>query len=221
MFGPLHHPLLGVGPGNWAGEYLSFARPGDRTVTEGFWPTNRLASSDALAFLAERGLPALALAAFAVALACGRGERAWLRRATLTAALTAGAFDAVLQTPCAMALFAWVMGAASARAPEEVELSTRPARVVKLAFAAILAAFAGLAACRLASFAVSARARSIEDLERAARLDPGDVALHLTLAEHWISAERCDRARPHLAAAVGYSPSSPAARELSQRCSDR
>lgn len=217
-------PLLGVGPGNWAGQYLSFARPGDPTVTEGFWPTNRLASSDALAFLAERGLPALALAAFAVTLACGRGERAWLRRATLMAALTAGAFDAVLQTPCAMGLFAWVMGAASTGAPEEVELSTRPARSVRavaLAFAAVLTAFAGLAACRLASFVVSARARSIEDLERAARLDPGDVALRLTLAEHWISAERCGRARPHLAAAIGYCPSSPAARELSQRCSER
>jgi len=84
--------------------------------------------------------------------------------------------------------------------------------------AAVLAVAAVLAGFRLASFLVSARARSLDDLERAAQLDPGDVALRLSAAEHWISAGHCDRARPHLEAVKRFSPASPFGVELGTRC---
>lgn len=104
-------PLLGVGPGNWSVEYPDYAAPGDPSLsrsqpgtTANPWP-----SSDWVAFVSERGIPAAALLALAfLGLVLGAVRR--LRRArdaeeglaggallaTLAATLIAGAFDAVL-----------------------------------------------------------------------------------------------------------------------------
>jgi O-antigen ligase len=107
----LAHPLLGVGPGNWAVEYPANVRRGDPSLdgrspgmTANPWP-----SSDWVAFLSERGPVAVLLLLAAFALIAWRALLHLLRAddpddalaaaallATLAAALVAGAFDAVL-----------------------------------------------------------------------------------------------------------------------------
>jgi len=107
----LAHPMFGVGPGNWAGQCLSFARAGDPTVNTGYWPTNRVPNSDLLGTLAERGaLSFLVLAALAVMVWRTRGENVWLRRGTMMVLCALGALDAVMQLPAPMLLGAWVLG---------------------------------------------------------------------------------------------------------------
>lgn len=220
------HPGLGVGPGNWAGHYLSFARRGDPTVHEGLSPVNRLPNSDLLGFAAERGLvAALVLAALgALLVRQGGPSRAHrgLRRATLLAALVMASLDAVLQTPAALFLVAWVVGLSSTAARAEVEASRSGERSLPrlvFAFAAVALVTAAVpAARRVASLHVASRARDTGDFDRAARLDPGDIALRLVAAEGWIAEGRCDRARAHLDAVTRFSPASPARAELEARC---
>src|SRR5690606_30123684 len=94
----------------------------------------------------------------------------------------------------------------------------RASRLV-FAFAALgLVVACGPAGARVASHRLAAHARSSGDLDRAARLDPGDVVLRLSAAEGWIADGRCDRAREHLDAVAQCSPSSPARGELEARC---
>jgi O-antigen ligase len=107
----MDRPLLGVGPGNWALEYPAYAAPGDPSLsrrnpreTANPWP-----SSDWVAFVSERGLPAAILLALAVLGIAGSAVRrligardeeegllAMALLATLLATVVAGAFDAVL-----------------------------------------------------------------------------------------------------------------------------
>ncbi|HVH42617.1 MAG TPA: O-antigen ligase family protein [Labilithrix sp.] len=225
------HPGLGVGPGNWATQYLAFARPGDPTIHEGIVPVNRLPNSDVLGFAAERGLVAfgllLALVVMLFRQAGPSAELRALRRATLLAVIVASALDAVLQTPAALLFVAWTVGLTSgtehpALAADGASGTARPRLGISPTFATACVALAILAVPamrRVASFDLAARARGSEDLERATILDPGDVGLRLVAAESWIAEGRCDRAREHLAAVARYSPSSPARRELEARCS--
>jgi O-antigen ligase len=209
------HPLLGVGPGNWAGHYLAFAGPRDPTVHSGFSPVNRLPNTDYLGFLAERGfLAALLFVLLGALLLRQFGPWDPLRRATLLAVAIVGTLDAVLQTPAALVLVAWVLGLTSGSA-------TPPARSARWPFAAMSVGMLVLAipaACRVAAFYRVATASSAAELERGATLDPGDVEARLMVAESWIADGRCDRARPHLEVVARYNPISPARRELEAQC---
>jgi O-antigen ligase len=62
----LHHPLLGVGPGNWAVVYPKFASSGDPSVTDEGMTANPWPSSDWMTFLSERGPLAFVILALAV-----------------------------------------------------------------------------------------------------------------------------------------------------------
>lgn len=208
----LRHPFFGVGPGNWSGIYPSFAAPDDPTIRLGFSPTTRIPSSDVFGFLAERGLVASVVAvALLVALARGKDEHRWLRRGTILAMLVVGSLDAVLQLGPHLLLVAWILGTSS---PPTKMVWRAPS--FALAGGALVAAV--LAACRLASFVVVVRSSSFDDLERAARLDRGDVALRLSLAKKWIDAGRCDRAEPHLRDTLRFDIRTPALESLLDRC---
>lgn len=211
------HPLAGVGPGNWGGQYSAYAPPSDPTIRDGFAPTNRLPSGDLLGFVAERGLLATAaLLALLVHVLRASRDR-WLQRATLLSAVLVGSLDAVLQLAPHLLFVAWILGANSTSPP--VPTSARPLGVPAFAAAALLATVAtALAACRAVAFALFVHAHSFDDLERAARLDPGDVPTRLAIAEDWIEAGRCDRARPHLDAAARWAARTPAASGLEARC---
>jgi O-antigen ligase len=103
----LHHPLLGVGPGNWAVDYPEHARRNDPSMSDtiGGTTTNPWPSSDWVAILSERGPIAFTLLVLAFlgialdALRRFRGDEGLVATAllaTLAGAVVAGAFDAVL-----------------------------------------------------------------------------------------------------------------------------
>src|SRR5690606_24695434 len=103
--------LLGVGPGNWSVHYADYAGDGDPSMsgrtpgmTANPWP-----SSDWIAFIAERGVPATLLLVLAFAAMAVRGMQQMFSTddpgvamhaatllALLLAAAVAGMFDAVL-----------------------------------------------------------------------------------------------------------------------------
>lgn len=217
------HPLLGVGPGNWSGQYLAFARPQDPTLSAAMWPVNRLPSSDVFGFVAERGLLGVALGlALALQLLHGKDEQRFLRRATLAALCVVSTFDAVLQLAPAMMLAAWVLGNVSpmtdSRDTECAPKRERWNRGLGVAFGSALAVAAALAFVRVESFRAMMRARDLEAMERAVALDRGDIARTLFTANVAVQARRCDRALPLLKAAAERAVETAAGRELRERC---
>jgi O-antigen ligase len=227
------HPVLGVGPGNWPVHYPKYRSPGDPSFdADDAIPTNPWPSSDWMAFLAERGLPAsllLVVVGASIALGAWARVRHRTRRApdlgdvtivaTLIALVVVGAFDAVLLLP-APTFFIWTTVGALATAP-------RPVRVVPLSPAArrrltLAVAIAGtpLLAHSLSQVAAMAIAGDggRDALQLAARADPGSYRIHMLLAEQWRTASRCDRARPHAERAAHLYPEHPAPRALLRAC---
>ncbi len=129
----LDHPVLGVGPGNWPVHYPEYMSPRDPSFdADDVIPTNPWPSSDWMAMLAERGLPAtLALLAVGASIALGAWSRVrgGNRRqppladlaivATLIAIFVVGAFDAVLLLPVPT-YFAWTVVGALATAARPI-----------------------------------------------------------------------------------------------------
>ena len=229
----LHHPLLGVGPGNWAVVYPKFASEGDPSLGSDGMTSNPWPSSDWVTFLSERGIPAmLALLGVFVLLATDAvrelaGERTTEERmaaavllGTLCIVVTVGAFDAVTVL-AAPSLIAWtLLGALSASSRSRAEWQVgRPARL--LSSLLVVAAF-GLAVVR-SSFQLQAMQlysdnSRISVLERASALDPGNFRMHVRLAEGYLNRGSCGKARPHATAARALYPSSPAAKRLAAAC---
>jgi O-antigen ligase len=154
----IDHPILGVGPGNWSIVYPEYAAPGDPSLsrsepgaTANPWP-----SSDWVAFIAERGLPAatlLAIAFFGIGASAlrrlvhardeGEGLPAAALLGTILATAVAGMFDAVLLLahPTLLVWAAlgalWEPGQASG---DEKRRGSHAALLVVLALAAALGA---------------------------------------------------------------------------------
>src|SRR5688500_10392507 len=119
------HPLLGVGPGNWPVAYPIYTTPGDPAYDAGDpIPTNPWPSSDWMAVLAERGLPALALLWGAAGAMMFVGWRRARERGRATEGLAGlalvaivivgavvGSFDAVILLPAPVFLVWTVLGA--------------------------------------------------------------------------------------------------------------
>ena len=230
----LHHPLLGVGPGNWAVVYPKFASNGDPSLTDEGMTANPWPSSDWMTFLSERGLPAfvlLALAVVALVVDAARALRepgdpersihAWALLGTLAVLLVVGTFDAVLLLP-PPALVGWaLLGALSPPPRERVVVELPPAR--RLAAMALVALIGGLAVTRsvgqvaaMGVFESSARASGVE---RAAALDPGSFRIHLRLAEAYARRGSCKNVRIHASAARALYPNAPEPKRLLARCS--
>ena len=75
----LHHPVFGVGPGNWSVVYPHFAAEHDPSLSREGMTSNPWPSSDWRTFLSERGLAAfvmLMLAMMALVADALRGTRA-------------------------------------------------------------------------------------------------------------------------------------------------
>jgi O-antigen ligase len=230
------HPALGVGPGNWPLYYPKYMSPNDPSFAAGdVIPTNPWPSSDWMAMLAERGLPAsLLLLAVGVAIALGAWARvrSGTRRApalgdltivaTLIAVAVVGAFDAVLLLP-APAFFAWtVIGAlaSSARPVGEVVVSPRGRRRLAAAVGIVGGALLLHSLAQVAAMALSARGDR-EAVELAARVDPGSYRIHMRLAQDWRAAGRCERARPHAERARDLFPNHPAPQVVLRACRRR
>jgi len=229
----LDHPVLGVGPGNWPVHYPKYMSPGDPSFdADDDIPTNPWPSSDWMAMLSERGLPA-ALLLFAVGGSIALGAWARVRSdrrrmpalgdlttvATLIALFVVGAFDAVLLLP-APAFFAWTaVGALATSARPIREVILTPTGRRRLAVAVVLVGGGLLlhSASQIAAMAL-AGGRSREALELAAKVDPGSYRIHMLLATGWRAEGRCDRARPHAERARDLFPNHPAPRVVLRAC---
>lgn len=228
------HPVLGAGPGNWPVLYPRYAPSDDPSLVEGTGMTaNPWPSSDWMASLSERGVPAtLALAGFVAVLVLGAlrirydPSRTAIERLTALAgagvlgvAVVEGGFDAVLLLP-APALVAWA--AAGALIPPGGE-----ARVVALTFRsrAALAIVAG-GFCLSAALASSGRIQAmrlyakgtIAAFEDAAAYDPGSYRIRIRAAKAYAGRGQCGNARRHALAARRLFPSALAPKQLLEQC---
>ncbi len=229
----LHHPLLGVGPGNWAVIYPKFASANDPSLADDGTTSNPWPSSDWMTFVSERGAAAaivLGLALLALIADGWRGLRAATTSedrlaacalvGTIAAVVVVGMFDAVLLLP-PPALITWAALGALAPVPRErTAIDLTLSRRALLVF--LVAALGALAVWRSASqllamsiFSTSTRASR---LEQASALDPGNYRIHLRLAEGYLRRGSCTRARRHASAARGLFPSAPAPKRVLSRC---
>lgn len=239
------HPVLGVGPGNWAVAYPRVAPKTDPSLdTDDGMTANPWPSSDWAAFVSERGVPAtvcLALALLGLIVAAvragyhavdnGRVDRlivALALTATVVAIIAVGAFDAVLLLPTP-SLIAWsLLGAlaGSLEPPPATRLTIRLPTFVRRAAIVVVLGIGGITIARSASQVVAmalyvAATRpggTDHTLELAARMDPGSYRIQLRLAEAYTRGRSCTRARTHVAAARALFPSAAAPRRVLAEC---
>ena len=230
------HPVLGVGPGNWPVHYPKYMSPGDPSFdADDVIPTNPWPSSDWVAMLAERGVPATLLllsVGASVALGAWARVRSGTRRAPARADLTivaslvgivvVGAFDAVLLLP-APAFLAWtVVGAlaSTARPIREVSLAPRGRRRLTMAVGVVGGVLLTQSLAQVAAMSLS-EGGSRAALELAGKMDPGSYRIHMRLAQEWRAAGRCDLARPHAERARKLFPNHPAPQVVLRACRRR
>jgi O-antigen ligase len=229
----VRHPLLGVGPGNWAVVYPRFAAKDDPSLSDDGMTSNPWPSSDWMTFVSERGLASFLLLALAMVALLADGLRAVREGRTPEERLTActllgtlaillvvGTFDAVLLLPVP-ALVAWtLLGALSPPTRE------RKAVVLSLALRALVVlgvvAIGGLAVARsvaqlsaMSTFSTTSRTTR---LEAASALDPGSYRIHVRLAEGYVRRGSCKRALVHANAARELFPNAPQPRRLRAAC---
>ncbi len=220
----LHHPLFGVGPGNWAVGYPAYAARHDPSLSDGDpgMTTNPWPSSDWFAWIAERGPLAVALLALAFLGIAANGVRqlfaaqdagdalaAAALLATVAGAIVTGLFDAVLLLALPSLLVWTALGALSSPPPKHRPL---PA----LAVVAIVVLSAAGAARNVAQLAVMHTYETHRDrasLTSAAHLDPGNYRLQLRLARMG-GRSHCEHAR----AARALYPTAGAAAQLMRGC---
>ena len=229
----LHHPVFGVGPGNWAVVYPKFASPGDPSLGSDGMTANPWPSSDWMTFLSERGPVAFVLLALAMvallteAIRALRREEdpehalsAWALLGTVAVLLVVSTFDAVLLLP-APALLAWgLLGALSppSRPRTVVELPTSR-RVAAMLLVTILGGLAiARSSTQLAAMSVFESSTRASRIERAAELDPGSYRIHLRLAEAYAKRGSCANVRLHAGMARELYPNAAAPKRLLAGC---
>jgi len=230
------HPLLGVGPGNWAAEYPAVVPRSDPSLTDATGMTaNPWPSSDWVAALAERGVPAAAALAAFVVLLLGGAWRTW-RNTGLSARERLGALaggsvvliGAVEGSFDAVALLAFpsviLWGAAGALIPRGNAIVER--RVTPRA-RTYLAGVAALAWCGIV--AVSARKvvamrfytrGSYESVREAAAYDPQSYRIQLRAAEIQAARGYCRLAYHNAMQAASLFPHAQAPRVVLAKCAN-
>jgi O-antigen ligase len=194
----LADPLLGVGLGNWPVIYPAFAEPGNPAMdrSEAGRTANPWPSSDIVALLSERGLIGFLLfaaAAGGIVVVAWRGlrkapdveagVRALALCTLLAATATVGAFDAVLLLAWPTLLVAAAVGALWPEGATEVRVPGWARAVALLVLTLSAGAAAVQSARQTAAMSLYTADETHADLERAARLDPGNYRVHLRLAQ--------------------------------------
>lgn len=231
----LHHPLLGVGPGNWAVDYPHFAKTNDPSLSTEGMTSNPWPSSDWMTFLSERGIAAFVVLALAVLALVGDAMRSVrtnpdaeerLRGAVLLATigvlLVVGSFDAVLLLPVP-ALAAWaLLGALSAPSRDRrvIELSI-PRRVLAMLVVAVVTLLgAAQSVAQLSAMAIFSTTSRTSRLERASQVDRGSYRIHARLAASYLGRGNCSKARVHARAANSLFPNAPLPKRILRQCGE-
>jgi O-antigen ligase len=225
------HPVLGVGPGNWSVEYPTFASRNDPSLNDEGMTSNPWPSSDWVAFVAERGIAAVAIYALGL---FGLLVGAWMRAraatttherlgavalaATVVIAAIVGAFDAVLLIAIP-SLFLWtIVGALS---PALKARATLPGTVrgPVLGAAVVLAVLVVLRSSgQIAAMAVYTSATTTAQASRAALFDPGSYRINMRLADSYAARGDCRRVRQYAGAARELYPNAAEPKRLLRRC---
>jgi O-antigen ligase len=235
----VQHPLVGVGPGNWAVAYPKVAAKGDPSIdrddgmTSNPWP-----SSDWIAMLAERGVPAtlaftLAMVGLVVVAFRAMRDSSELDEflpplalvATLAATVVVGCFDAslLLAPPT---LFVWaLLGALATPAAVRmsIPLSTATARGLAIVGASIAFAFAlsFRSTTQLLAMAMFSSATTVGEYDRASIADPGSYRIQIRVAEVGAERGRCDLVKRRAMRAHNLFPYAPEPARLLGACGVR
>ena len=229
----VRHPLLGVGPGNWAVDYPRFAAKDDPSLSDDGMTSNPWPSSDWMTFVSERGLASFVLLGLAMIALLADGLRAVREGRTPEERLTActllgtlailvvvGTFDAVLLLPVP-ALVAWTLLGALAAPTRERKVVQLSLPLRALAIAAVIAV-GGLAVARSASqlsaMSIFSATSRVTQLEEASALDPGSYRIHVRLAEAYAQRGSCRRVLAHANAAHELFPNAPQPKRLRAAC---
>jgi O-antigen ligase len=229
------HPILGVGPGNWAVAYPQYADRRDPSMSNaGGMTDNPWPSSDWVAFVSERGWAAALFLALAF---LGLVIRGWktLRAARVTAdaerataslmligtivtTAVVGLFDAVLLIAIPT-MFTWLL--AGALSPDG-DYKTGIGKGVR-EFAAPALVLIGVLAIARSSMQIAAMdtysaTSQLKVLERAARFDPGSYRIRQRLADGYLARGECGKAAPHALALRRLYPNAAGPRTVIRRC---
>jgi O-antigen ligase len=229
----LRHPLLGVGPGNWAVIYPKFAARDDPSLADDGTTSNPWPSSDWMTFISERGVASFVLLGLAMLALVADGLRgvregrtpedrltACAMLGTLAILVVVGTFDAVLLLPVP-ALVAWtLLGALSppTRERKVVTLGVGRRVLAMVAVAALGAVAIVRSASQLSAMSIFSTTSRVTQLEQASALDPGSYRIHVRLAEGYLRRGSCKRAIAHAGAARALLPNAPQPRRLLASC---
>ncbi len=230
----LRHPVFGVGTGNWAVEYPGVAPPNDPSLSQETGMTaNPWPSSDWMAMLSERGIPALViwamlLGGLAIAGLIGWGRldlplderlRAIAAVAVVAVVAVEGAFDAVLLLATPSLVFWATMGALMPPVPAEA--LPAPMGRARRTLLAITALLLGLAAAEYSALKIASMAAySAGQLGRAVSLDPGSFRARLRYAQLMMGRSSRTKGCTEAQAALALFPRSPDARRLAAACNN-
>lgn len=229
----LRHPLLGVGPGNWAVVYPKFAARDDPSLADDGMTSNPWPSSDWMTFISERGVASLVLLGLAMLALVADGLRA-VREGrtpeerlsacallgTLAILVVVGTFDAVLLLPVP-ALVAWtLLGAMSPPTRERKAVALGVGgRVLAVAAVAVLGVLATVrSASQLSAMSIFSTTARVTQLEQASATDPGSYRIHVRLAEGYARRGSCKRVIAHAGAARALFPNALQPRRLLAAC---
>jgi hypothetical protein len=229
----LRHPLLGVGPGNWAVVYPRFAAKDDPSLSDDGMTSNPWPSSDWMTFVSERGVVSFILLALAMLALLADGLRAVKEGrtpeerlsacalvGTLAILVVVGTFDAVLLLPVP-ALSAWtLLGALSppTRERKVVTLSVVTRGLALLAVAALGGGAITRSTAQLSAMSIFSTTSRVTRLEEASATDPGSYRIHVRLAEGYARRGSCKRVIAHAASARALFPNATQPRRLLAAC---
>ncbi len=216
----------------------SEAAPGDPSVRLGsFYPAPIIPRNDILGFLAEFGLPGLALAlAGTIALvaeggAMARRADARLRHlgllilAIIVANLLLELFDSVVRVATTVGLSAIVVGLAlgegvrgapSVAIPRRISILLR--RLIVLGYACGALGLARGAWEDFAALRIIMSAHSVRDMYQAVAVAPNNAEAAILLSYVLIGVKHCDLARPYLKRVAVLEPYSLLVKALQKQC---
>jgi len=231
------HPLVGVGPGNWAAEYPAFAARNDPSLSDATgmaqnpWP-----SSDWVAAVSERGaIATAALAAFVLILLTnawrGWSDSVFSSRERMGAlaggsvvliGAVEGVFDAVTLLAFPTVIL-WAAAGALIPAGRAVKVFSAPDARARFYLAAIVAliwtGFVARSAFKIDAMRLFTQG-SYDSVRAAAARDPGSYRIQLRAAEIQAARGYCRLAYHNAMRANGLFPHAVAAQKLVAQCAN-